>query len=217
MTCFDRLFKLQFDDEYFNEFVDNYYIWYEDRVNEVLNERGIAKATVQPDHPKSDIIRAIRHNYRYNYYTVCNALDSIQQYCRDMDVECRLSPSSFGMLLAERYYEEHEVPFLYRGENQTINFSKSIDFVSWTALTTVFQYMYGNGTSLIRYMGSDTRVIISIYDDFIAPELIRVKPYARIDIFNAFTDWVAETFEDVMIEKECVTFGGNILCNSTKH
>ena len=214
MTCFDVLLNLQFDDEAYNEFIELYYVWYEDRVNEVLEEKGIAKVTYKTDHPKCDIVRALKRLYRFDYYTICNSLENIEQYCSEMGVTCRLTPKAFCYALGKKYFKEHEVPFMYFGENYTLNYSKSIDFVSWSALTTIFGYMY-NATSLIQYMGSDTKIIVTIYDDFIAPELMKVKHYARGDIFEAFTDWVTGQFDNVVIEQNRVTFGG-VLCNSMK-
>ena len=210
MTCFDVLLNLQYNKNEYKEFCDIYYNWYEARVNEVLNERGIARVTMLPDHRKADLIRALRKLYHFNNDTICIALEQFADYCRNAGIENKLTTEAFGLTMAQQYFDEHEVPFMYRGSSCTVNFSKQIDFVSWEILTSIFELMYGRNSSHIKYLGADTQVIVTIYDDFIAPELFQAKKWARGDIFEAFSDWCACTFDDVMCEEKRVTF---VPCN----
>lgn len=206
MTCFDVLLNLQHDATKYTEFQDIYYDWYEQRVNEVVNEKGVAHITMKCEHPKADLIRALHRLYRFDYDTICVALDNFEDYCRQSGIENKVSVEAFGLSLAERYFKEHEVPYMYRAANSTINFSKAIDFVSWTTLSSIFEVMYGNYTTQIKYANSDMHIMVTIYDNFIAPELLQTKSWARGTIFNAFCEWCAEMYEDVMVEDKCVTF-----------
>lgn len=205
MTCFDVLLDLQFNNDFYNHIFELYYNWYERRVSEVVNDRGIAHITLSEFNKKADISRILYKKFGFDFDTIEIGLESIMQYCKEMEVECRVSPENFGMAVAGRYFEEHEVPYMYRGANCTVNFSKSLDFVSWTTVSEVFNRMYG---IYLREStdGNEVRVTVSKCDEFVAPELLRVKPYCRTELFNAFTDWLIETFDNVVIENSCVTF-----------
>lgn len=205
MTCFDVLLDLQFNDEFYNTILDNYYEWYERRVSDVVNEKGIAKVTLSGYNKKADICRILNKKFGFDLDTIDNGLENIQQYCKEMEVDCRVAPEVFGMVLATRYFKEHEIPYMFRGENSTVNYSKSLDFVSWTALSEVFKSMYG---IYLRkgIKGTEMAVTVSMGEEFIVPELLQVKPYCRQELFNAFTDWLVETFDNVVVTTQCVTF-----------